>query len=645
MALERLQHYLARKDAACRAVSKRVSRMSSALWACKRRADRKALRALRIASPLRGSTVKQALPWRVQEQAEEEPDGWQGHCPCCKRPLTIEFAHPWSDFKPQPAAKGFFAYVITLWGSSSEYVLGALVLGHSIRKTGSPHARVCLFTDDVPDAFVALLSQVWECRRVAHINFVEQLGKYSPEHRFARVFTKLRALELVDFEKILMLDIDTLVRRNIDELFELKPPAAMRRGASGQFKTGDSLDGSAFFMGQDDSTWSWGQGTGINAGVMLLQPNQWVFNDMQAELSEPNHPEHCVGNGPEQDYVSRYWADSPWKHIGVEYNFQIHHMFLCLHPDKVGRSQRVALLKAADQVKVIHFSGDDKAKPWRRILDQRLNLWPDRSKDENFLEIFMEQFQGYWLWVKRDKEWLSDAQGSDRAWEFSDFFLDGGNMYRREKDGSASCVNLDDEVASSVKCFMLSVLSEWFDALIDLQALLNVDLQQEMGRLSRLERPPEAGLAPLSLFRWKRQGEWWIEELPAQCFKATVLCQAGTKSVTFLEDQTATLQVVGQPAGLFIKAVGGSSCHLELGAGQLQSFKEWLERERGAPFLLAMVGSASEPPLPEAMALLELPSPPQWCSAFAAAGTIGSWHGLHAASDAAYVSVQMVWHG
>lgn len=80
--------------------------------------------------------------------------------------------------------------------------------------------------------------------------------------------------------------------------------------------------------------------------------------------------------------------------------------------------------------------------------------------------------------------------------------------------------------------------------------------------------------------------------------------------------------------GLFIKAVGGSSCHLELGAGQLQSFKEWLERERGwgqcpksplggieteigerqkfkcdiqgAAFLLAMVGSASEPPLPEA---------------------------------------------
>ena len=44
------------------------------------------------------------------------------------------------------------------------------------------------------------------------IKAVAALGKYSQEHRFARVFTKLRGMELVDFEKILMLDIDLLVR-------------------------------------------------------------------------------------------------------------------------------------------------------------------------------------------------------------------------------------------------------------------------------------------------------------------------------------------------------------------------------------------------------------------------------------------------
>ena len=40
---------------------------------------------------------------------------------------------------------------------------------------------------------------------------------------------------------------------------------------------------------------------GINAGVMLWQPNLRVFREMLAELREPKHPEHCFANGPEQE--------------------------------------------------------------------------------------------------------------------------------------------------------------------------------------------------------------------------------------------------------------------------------------------------------------------------------------------------------
>eukprot|EP00435_Cladocopium_sp_Y103_P048643 s210_g14.t1 len=529
---------------------------------------------LRVAGPERVVTASSFRLTRcifllLVKREEIGNDSWRGHCPCCKRPLTLELAEPWAAFQPLPAAKGRFAYVINLWGSSSEYVLGALVLGHSIRRSGSSHARVCLCAEDVPEAFVQLLAEIWE-------------------------------------------------RKNIDELFELQAPAAMRRGAAGWLKTGDAIDGRAFFMGHDDSRWSWGQGTGINAGVMLLQPNQHVFNEMVAELSEPNHPEHCNGNGPEQDYLSRYWADSPWKHIGVEYNFQIHHFFNCLHPDKVDSSKRVALAQA-DKVKVVHFSGEDGAKPWRRILDEQLKLWPDRSKDAEFLDIFMEQFQGYWLWMKRDKEWLEDAGKSDRAWEVSDLFIDGGNLYRRGAEGAASCVNLPEEVSSAVRGFLQKVLDEAW---------------QQVSRASLQPRPDGRGKSS-ELFRWKRQGEWWIEELPAQCFKATVVCQAGpSKSVSFLEDDVTTLEVFGQHAtGLWIKAIGGSFCTLVAG-GQALALEEWLEAQRGANFLLAMVGSVAESPLPEATALLQLPSPPEKCGAFAAAGTIGSWHGLHAASHA-----------
>jgi len=41
----------------------------------------------------------------------------------------------------------------------------------------------------------------------------------SAKARFARTYSKLRAFDLVEFDKIVFLDADTLVLRNIDELF------------------------------------------------------------------------------------------------------------------------------------------------------------------------------------------------------------------------------------------------------------------------------------------------------------------------------------------------------------------------------------------------------------------------------------------
>ena len=56
------------------------------------------------------------------------------------------------------------------WGNSTDYVLGAMVLGHSIKRTGSPHARVCLHTDDVSQPHLALLSKLWDCRLIQHVD-------------------------------------------------------------------------------------------------------------------------------------------------------------------------------------------------------------------------------------------------------------------------------------------------------------------------------------------------------------------------------------------------------------------------------------------------------------------------------------------
>lgn len=584
-------------------------------------------------------------------------EAWYGHCPCCKRPLALSRSVPRGPREPLPAARGRFAYVINLWGKSSEYVLGALVLGHSIKRSGSKHALVCLYADDVPPSCVLLLSRIWDCRPVQHIAVAaDKLGNSSPGHRFAKVFTKLRSLELVEFEKILVLDIDIYVRGNVDDLFQLQAPAAMRRGIHGwkALKTGDSLDGRDFFMGSDYSGWSWGQGTGINAGVMLLQPDLDVFHEMLGELSDPHHPEHCVGNGPEQDYLSRFWADAPWRHIGVEYNFQIHQMFLALHPDRVASAHRIRLLEEQSQIKIVHFSGDDRAKPWRRILDESLSgYWPDRAKDEAFLSLFFQEFQGYLLWVKRDLEWLKSAkEDPHRGWEYADLQISDGHMYRQPADGDASavCVSLSPEVEKAVDGFVRTVLNEWFEALGELEADLGLNLQQELPRCLKAAElaegaegqpaaEPPITFARDSLFTWKRDAGWWTEDWPAEpCFKATVLCSAADAAifVTFLEDGVATLCACPENAsGVFAKVAGEDRVEAE--AAVVAAWAETLAP--GTPLMLAVFGSDAG--LLQALAPLGLPPPRGPCRAFAAVGQAKSSWVTHASWDAAYVSVPL----
>lgn len=122
-----------------------------------------------------------------------------------------------------------------------------------------------------------------------------------------------------------MLDIDLAIIDCPDELFELEAPAALRRGIFCH-EHGALIDGRLWFCGQD---YGWAQSGGINAGVMLLAPNSAVFARTLQEVRSPLHPEHIAGSGPEQDYLSRLYANC-WHHISVRWNWQLHQMFHAL---------------------------------------------------------------------------------------------------------------------------------------------------------------------------------------------------------------------------------------------------------------------------------------------------------------------------
>ena len=191
-----------------------------------------------------------------------------------------------------------------MYGSAPAYFVGALVTGWSLaHHTSVPlSCRILLCTDDVPETFKTLLASVWTVRRVEYIN------KASPwfywdyhKSRFKQVFTKLRVLKDLHgmFKKVVLLDLDLLVRGEVDSLFQLPAPAAMVRGQS-PLKHGETVPVDAFFMAHR-------QVAGINCGVMLVEPSGEIFDKMLKEVQQYVHPEHWPSHGPEQDYLSRFY--------------------------------------------------------------------------------------------------------------------------------------------------------------------------------------------------------------------------------------------------------------------------------------------------------------------------------------------------
>ncbi|MFT3776005.1 MAG: glycosyltransferase family 8 protein [Minicystis sp.] len=111
------------------------------------------------------------------------------------------------------------AYATTLTHGDA-YAPGIEALGRSLRASGTRAPMVLMVTADVPArARDRLAAQGWFIREIEPVkNPTPARQQLFP--RFDKVFTKLRAWELLDFDRVVLLDADTVVLRNIDELFE-----------------------------------------------------------------------------------------------------------------------------------------------------------------------------------------------------------------------------------------------------------------------------------------------------------------------------------------------------------------------------------------------------------------------------------------
>lgn len=148
----------------------------------------------------------------------------------------------------------------------------------------------------------------------------------------------------------------------------------------GEEKHGSKVDGRRFFVGdtikEDRTKYAWAQSGGINAGVILLRPSRETFDQMLMEVMSDLHPEHLPSPGPEQDYLTRFFASAPWHALDVRWNYQLHHLPFALehllgwrrHAMTLGQAlteeteawRPPRLATGLGEIGIVHFSGDVK---------------------------------------------------------------------------------------------------------------------------------------------------------------------------------------------------------------------------------------------------------------------------------------------
>ncbi|THD21219.1 Glycogenin-1 [Fasciola hepatica] len=224
--------------------------------------------------------------------------------------------------------------------TNEEYCIGALVLGVSLRQVQTQKEMSVMVTKELNNEMRELLAKHFD--NVIEVNPIyntncESLKALSRKDLDIS-FTKIHCWSMVQFDKVVFLDADTLVLHNIDELFEREELSAV-----------------------PDPNWP----DCFNAGVFVLKPNLDTFNGLLRLAL-------CTGSfdGRDQGLLNTYFTD--WLTGGISHRLAYIHNCICQISDELGfdfYTSTAAWVHFGGSIRVAHFSGP--IKPWHRISSAR----------------------------------------------------------------------------------------------------------------------------------------------------------------------------------------------------------------------------------------------------------------------------------
>lgn len=230
-----------------------------------------------------------------------------------------------------------YAYVsvITNW----KYMRGLSVMLRTLNKTNPQYPVYVVVPDNKESLFYDTVEQMG-----ANLIKREPLSfdtnnevPYWNETMF-----KLHIFSLTEFDKLLYLDADMIIQKNIDHLFACPSLSAVAAGQS------------------QNPTW-----TNINSGLLVFEPDLTTYRKLLDALEPTIKEKQAKGQGyGDQDVLYQVfpeWKDQPEYHLDESYNA----MLFCL-PDIAAAYH----IKSLDDIYVLHYVATDKI--WNNTLAEAL---------------------------------------------------------------------------------------------------------------------------------------------------------------------------------------------------------------------------------------------------------------------------------
>lgn len=258
-----------------------------------------------------------------------------------------------------------YAYVSVL--TTESYLIGILGVAECLRKVKSKFPFYVLITDGISEETELFLNkqQINTIRKksISIPNIIKEKNSKGAFSHWTYTFDKLSIFELTQFDKIVYLDSDIYIRKNIDILFNEKHMATTPNRKFGPNITPPPE---------------------LISGLLVIEPQEGLLNSFLEILATISDKRESIGD---QDILQEYytdWKNHPELHLDLKYNAFFN--YLDYYINKCNYS--------LDDIYVFHFILSKK--PWDfsistiddyiTFLNNRIEFLYDKYKTQDLLD-------------------------------------------------------------------------------------------------------------------------------------------------------------------------------------------------------------------------------------------------------------------